>query len=240
MVEEALRMEKLYRYLETAGCNYKTWRTLTGCNLPKNRKGYIPLLDRAMSKGIIPHEYAKAYFSEIKRQEEEIKNNGFKPLYIAFCGDVGNYKTLMAVRYFTVKVVTEELCPLFLTSDELKAVGEGKLEVIKYTDEVTFAVETELKPVGFPIDYGEKVPFTALAKSYEIILVDDLEEDAVPVFEKLLLQAYDTESVVITTTNIAPPSKLLNLLSEKARSRLLERGIALHVVGTDKRGGARW
>jgi hypothetical protein len=233
-------LEELRKYLESAaGCDSRTWRTLVSCNLPKNRKGYIPLLDKAMSKGIIPQDYAKAYFSEIKRQEEEIKSKGFTPLYIAFCGDIGNYKTLMAVRLFTIKTVTEKLCPLFLTNDELLALSEGSLEIHRYTDEITFAVETELKPAKTFDDYIERVPFTAITKFYDIILVDDLEENAVPAFEKLVIQAYDTESYVITTTNIAPPRKLLELLSKKARSRLLECGIAIHVTGTDKRGGAR-
>ncbi|WP_456437215.1 hypothetical protein [Desulfurobacterium sp.] len=232
-------MMKLRKHLEMAGCTSKTWKCLINCNLPK-KKGYVPLLEKAMSKNIIPLAVASEYFSQIKQQEEEIRARGFSPLYLAFCGDVGNYKTLMAVRYMVIKAVQEDLICLFLTNDELVGLLNGSLEIHYYVDDITFAVETQIKPARSQDGYSERLPFTSIMRFYDIVLIDDLEENGITAFEKLILQAYDAEGFLITTTNIAPPSRLLSLLSEKARSRLLERGIAVHVTGIDKRtGGAK-
>jgi len=231
-------LEQLRKYLEkAAGCDSRTWRNLLGCNLPK-RRGMVPLLERALATDIIPQEFAKGYFAEIKREEEKLLASGFPPLYIIFSGDVGNYKTLMAVRLLAIKTVTERLTPLFLTSDELLALYRGELHLCMFVDDVTFSVETELRPPSYD-NAQERVPFTEITKQYDLILIDDLEEEAVEAFEKLVNQAYNTETLLIVTTNIAPPKRLLELVSQKSRSRLAERGIPIYVQGTDKRGGAR-
>ncbi|SMO61620.1 hypothetical protein SAMN06269117_11448 [Balnearium lithotrophicum] len=243
---KTLTLNDLKRFLEkTADCDSRIWNSLVNCNLPKNRKGDIPLLIKAMSKNVIPQEYTRTYFNEIKRQEEEIREKGFKPLFLILSGDIGNYKTLMGVKYLAIKTVTEKLYPLFLTNDELLGLYNGSLELQQFTDDITYAVETKITPSRTHYEFWERIPFTAITKFYDIIMIDDLEEDAVPALEKLILQAYDTETFIIVTTNIAPPSKFIGtedspgLLSEKAISRLLECGIAVHVVGTDKRRGGR-
>ena len=226
-----MALEQLQKHLEAAGCTHKTWKNLLGCNLP------IPLLDKALRKDIIPHNYAKAYFGAIKENEQALENKGFKPIYLIFSGDIGNYKTLMAVRFMVIKTINLNAVPLFLTNDELVELYEGRLELHQYIDDITYATTTELKARGVRDGYTEIVPFTALCRHYKVILVDDLEENGLPALERLILQAYNYESYLIVTTNISPPQKLTELLDQKAVSRLRECGTVLHVQGADKRGG---
>jgi len=228
-----MALEQLQKHLEAAGCTQKTWKNLLGCNLP------IPLLDKALRKDIIPQNYAKAYFGAIKENEQVLENKGFKPIYLIFSGDIGNYKTLMAVRFMVIKTINLNAVPLFLTNDELVELYEGRLELHQYVDDITFATTTELKARGVRDGYTEIVPFTAICRYYKVILVDDLEESGLPALERLILHAYNHESYLIVTTNISPPQKLTELLDKKAVSRLRECGTVLHVQGADKRGGER-
>ena len=228
-----MALEQLQKHLEAAGCNPRTWKNLLGCNLPH------PLLDKALRKDIIPQNYARAYFGKIKENEQALENKGFKPIYLIFSGDIGNYKTLMAVRFMVIKTINLNAVPLFLTNDELVELYERRLELHQYIDDITYATTTELKARGVRDGYTEIVPFTAICRYYKVILVDDLEESGLPALERLILHAYNHESYLIVTTNISPPQKLTELLDKKAVSRLRECGTVLHVQGADKRGGER-
>jgi len=223
-------MDKLRKYMgKVFGCDMRTWKNLLNCNVPSS------LLLRACRKDIIPREYAKRYFDEIKRIEREIEGKGLSPMYLFLCGDVGNYKTLMGIRYMVLKTISKNVVPLFLNNDELVGLWRGTLQLYRYVSDITFDVTSEIRVTGAYEDAGVVVPFTSICKEYGVILVDDLEESGIEALERLILRAYDFESYLIVTTNISPPDALMEFFPSKVVSRVMESGIIIYVRGEDKR-----
>jgi len=222
-------LEVLRKLLEKkAGCDPRTWRILTNCNLP------LPLLMKALNRSIIPKDFAKKYFSSIKEQEKKLKEKSLEPLYYIVVGAVGNYKTLMLTRLFAIKTIELKSPVLFLTSDELQGLYAKELELHTSIDDITYALEVEIKVRGIRTDYTQIVPFTSIPKTFSLVFIDDVEENAIPALAKIDHYAYENETKIFITSNI-PLSELLSTLPKKVISRVTERGVFVEVSGKDRR-----
>ncbi|OMH39943.1 hypothetical protein [Desulfurobacterium indicum] len=163
----------------------------------------------------LPKTFWNLVLDLITEKEKNLSN----PLFYCFTGKPGRGKTLSAVRFMFTKLLSkideepEYKAPLFMTSFELEDYALGKIELHRsyYGNEAWFEAR------NFS-DKDDVIPFSQLTKNFDIILIDDVTEETTSHLEKVILNAYLTNTIVVFTTNV----DVMEFFSPRTNSRLLE------------------
>ncbi len=168
---------------------------------------------------VLPHSTYKDFIAKLK-----LKSSSYdRVVYVGLVGKPGRGKTLAAVKYYThLLAAGKRSRPLFLTAYELLDYYKGRIELHRFAvSEVEISSWFEAR--GSSADTEEVVPFSQLTRKYDLILVDDLVEEAYEAFEKLCHLAYTTDTLVIFTTNEDP----VEALSPRIQSRFFEAALMI-------------
>ena len=199
-------LERIRQEMEERGAEKGCFYLLKNSNLP-------PTLLLAAFKNIPP-----GLFGKVLHKIGEQKKDFDRLLFYGFIGKPGRGKTLCGVRLYSYLLFSgEKRKPLFMTSFDLEDFARGRIQLHRFAT-ANFDTISWFENRGTEAVSEEIIPFSQLTRRYDLILVDDVSEETVSHFEKLILQAYTTDTVVIFTSNI----DLLELVSPRAKSRLIE------------------
>ncbi len=168
----------------------------------------------------MPQDLYRKVMGQVKNKRASMD----RPLFYLFYGKPGRGKTLSAVKYYVHLLAAGiRRRPLFLTAMELDEYYKGRIELRRFQ-----LSEIELSSwfVGRGSqDQSEIVPFSQLCRWYDLILVDDATANESEAIDKLILQAYTTDSYLIFTTN---EESFAEILSPRAVSRFFECLVAVN------------
>jgi len=181
-------------------------------NLPEN------LLLAAFKN--IPQELYREVMAQVKTKRAALE----RPLSYFFYGKPGRGKTLTAVEYYVhLFAAGIKRKPLVLTAMELEDYYRGRIELHRFQlSDVELSSWFTARGVQ---DESEVVPFSQLCRRYDLILVDDVTENEAEALDRLILQAYNTDTYLILTTN---EETLAEILSPRAVSRLFECSVSVN------------
>jgi len=204
-------LERIEKMIVESGGREGTTFLARNSNLPPK------LLAAAFTE--LPNESYKEFINKLK-----LKSSSYERIvYLGLIGKPGRGKTLAAVKYYVhLLAANKRRSPLFLTAYDLFEYYKGRIELHRFAvSEVEISSWFEAK--GSSPDTEEIIPFSQLTRKYDLILVDDLVEEAYEAFEKLCHLAYTTDTLVIFTTNEDP----VEALSPRIQSRFFESALMI-------------
>ena len=181
-------------------------------NLPEN------LLLAAFKN--IPQELYKEVMSQVKVKRAALE----RPLFYFFYGKPGRGKTLTAIKYYVHLLAAGiRRKPLFLTAMELEDYYRGRIELRRFQlSDIELSSWFTAKGAQ---DESEIVPFSQLCRCYDLILVDDVTANESEALDKLILQAYTTDTYLVLTTN---EETITETLSPRVVSRFFECSVTVN------------